>query len=139
MGKNKKISVEIAKRFKITLHNQDMHAGCYYIEDDWEIVIYAVNMRELAKKVCVEMVQRLMQVDGWELEQCEVILYNDELYEITSTSCDIKDKHQSLINDIISMKSYKKAFAQRKKELIELQRKLKKKMQEQQSKEDKKK
>lgn len=114
---NKKVTVEIAERFKITLHNRDMHWGCYYVEDDWDIVVYAPTIDELIEKAREQMILRLIDVDGWEFEQCEVILYDGELYEIGNSVRDIRKEHSSFVDDIISTDSYKKAYEVRQKEL----------------------
>lgn len=115
--KNRKVEVEIAERFKITLHNRDSHWGCYDIDDDWDIVVYAPTIDELVEKVRKQMIQRLIDVDSWELEQCEVILYNDELYEIESSVRDISKEYGPFVDDIISTDSYKEAYKTRQKEL----------------------
>jgi SHS2 domain-containing protein len=114
---SKKVTVEIAERFKITLHNKAHHWGCYYVEDDWDIVVYAPTIDELIDQARERMIQRLIDVDSWELEQCEVILYDGELYEIESSVRDIRKEHSSLVDDIISTNSYKKEYEVRQKEL----------------------
>jgi hypothetical protein len=116
---SKKVTVEIVERFKITLHNKDTSWGCYDIEDEWNIVIYAPTIDELIEKVREQMIQRLIDVDGWELEQCEVILHDGELYEIESSARNIQKDHSSLVDDIISTDSYKEAYKVRQKEYDE--------------------
>jgi len=114
---SKKVTVEIAERFKITLHNRDRHWGCHYVEDEWDIVVYAPTIDELVKEVRKQMIQRLIDVDEWEFEQCKVILYDGGLYEVENSARDIRKEYSSFVDDIISTDEYKEAYEVRQKEL----------------------
>lgn len=119
MEKNEKIlvEVELADRFKIVLHNRDNHMGCFYIEDEWDITIYSPTIEDLITQATIEMVQRLIDVDEWTLEQCQVLIYNGNLYEVEESAKDIKAEHSTLVDDIISTDSYKEAYKTRQEEL----------------------
>lgn len=143
MVKSKKVEVEIVERFKITLHNKDRSLGWYYIEDDWNIVVYAPTIDELIEKARKQLIQRLIIVDGWELDKCEVILYDGELYEIENSAKDVKVEYNTLVDDIISTDSYKKAYKTSQKkldvDLLKLRKRFQKKKEEERKAREKKK
>jgi len=112
----REVTVKIAKRFKITVENKSMHWGCHYIEDEWNIVVYAPTIEELTKEIRKRMIDRLINVWSWELEECEVILYKNNLYEIEEETKDITKDYPTFISDITSEDSYKEEFAKEKEE-----------------------
>ncbi len=114
MEKNKKlVEAELTDRFKLVLHNNDRHCGCFYIEDRWDITLYAPTIDDLIKQAAVSMVLQLIKVEDWELEQCQVLIYNGNIYEIEDSAKDVKKDHNTLVDDITSTDSYKKAYKTR--------------------------
>lgn len=109
MEKNK-VEAELADHFKLVLHNKDRHCGCFYIEDEWDITIYAPTIENLIAQATVSMVQRLIKVEEWELEQCQVLIYDGNIYEIKDSAKDVKKDHNTLVDDITLTDSYKKAY-----------------------------
>ncbi len=123
----KLIEVELADRYKLVLHNKDMHGGCFYIEDEWDITLYAPTIKKLIDQAAVAIVLRLIDVGAWELEQCQVFIYDGNIYEIECFA-DVKKEYDSLVSNIISTDSYKDAYLIRQKECDEEIRKLKERL-----------
>ena len=111
------VEVELADKFKIVLHNKNMHMGWFYCEDEWDITIYAPTMKDLIAQAIVDMARRLIDVDEWELEQCQVLIYNGNIYEVEDSAKNIKVEHSTLVDDIISTDSYEEAYEVRQEEL----------------------
>ena len=103
------ILVELADRFKLVLHNKDTYAGCFYCEAEWDITIYAPTIKDLITQATVSMVLQLIKVEDWELEQCQVLIYNGNIYEVEESAKDVKTEYSTLVDDITSADSYKEA------------------------------
>ena len=138
MAKNYKqvlVEVALADRFKVVLCNKNIHGGCFYPDDEWDITIYASTIKDLIAQAIVAMVSRLIRVDGWDLEQCQVLIYDGNLYEVENSAKSIKKDYSTLVDDIISTDSYKQAYKTRKDEHAVELRKLKKRYREKEKKE----
>ena len=122
MEKNKKVEVELADHFKIVLHNKDTYYGCFYLENEWDITIYAPTIEDLISQATKRMVQQLIDVHEWELTQCQVLIYDNNVYEVKDSVKDIMAEHSTLVDDLVSTDSYKEAYEKEKEALAERKR-----------------
>ena len=125
MAKNKvkvEVEVELVDYFKIVLHNNDTHAGYFYLEDEWDITIYSPTIEYLIEQATKQMAVRLINVNEWELVQCQVLIYNDNVYEVKDSAKDIAPKYNTFVDDILSNNSYKEARQKEEDALLEHKR-----------------
>jgi hypothetical protein len=71
-------SLEILLVFRA--QNRDICMGCYYPEDDWEIVVIADNIPELETKVAEEIVESGIIIKGVEYCSAEYLIYGDNKF-----------------------------------------------------------
>lgn len=109
LSTRRSITVDLADRFKITLHE-------YHSVDERDITLYAPTIENLISQTSVAMVLQLFRPDAWELESCQVLIHNGKVYEVEDSVEDIKTEHSTLIGDITLTDSYKKAFEERQEE-----------------------
>jgi len=122
MEKNKPVDVELADHFKIVLHNKNMHCGWHYHEDEWDITVYAPTIEDLISQATKRMVSQLIDVWTWELTQCQVLIYDNNVYEVKDSAKDITAEHSTLVDDLISTDSYKEAYEKEKEARAERKR-----------------
>ena len=98
--------------------NKDSCMGCYYPEDDWEIIVTASNIPDLELKATEKMVESGIIVKRAEYYSAEYLIYGDEEFFIRKVS----DMDAKFLLHKIENSSYYKELDLRKSEEMEKQK-----------------
>ena len=105
------ITAKVLLQYKLVIYGQDRYSE--YCEKDSEIVVYGATMEQLIDSAQRQMIHQLIEVHDWELYSCECILYKGKLYEAKSSCKNIKQFHQTFMDDITSTQQYKLMYEKR--------------------------
>jgi hypothetical protein len=84
--------------------NKDMCMGCYYPEDDWEIVVTAKNIPELETNVAERIIESGIIIKGVKCCSAEYLIYDNNKFFLQKVS----DLDANSILSIIKNSSYYK-------------------------------
>lgn len=104
-------SLEILLVFRA--ENKDMCMGCYYPEDDWEIVVAADNIPELEIKVAERIVESGIIIKGAKYCSAEYLIYGNNRFFLQKVS---DMDAVALLSKIKNSNYYKKLEAKKFKE-----------------------
>lgn len=79
-----KVEAEIKKSYKLQVYNQSTCMGCYYPEDDWDIVIFGETLEELRKKAAYAFINRGISVSLAYLTEISALHYDGHVFELDS-------------------------------------------------------
>lgn len=78
-----KVDAEIKPFYKLTLGNRDTCMGCYYMEDDWDIIIYGETIQEIMDMSPEVMVNSEICLASRDLEVVACVVYQGMIFEMT--------------------------------------------------------
>jgi len=68
--------------YEFSARNKSVCMGCYYPEDDWEIVEYGNTLEELADKVAKKLVETEIEIENPELSKVRLLTYEDQEFKL---------------------------------------------------------
>lgn len=103
-----KVKAEVKKIYKLHVCNNSSCMGQYYLEDDWDIILYGETLDELRSDAAYAFVNRKININHASLVKINCLHYDDHIFDLDIEKELPNEDTWAFVDSVYSSAIYKK-------------------------------